>query len=285
MGYDASDFLRADHRQVEQHLDGLLHALKHLSPHQISAIDRGYREIQRLVSAHMEEEEQVFYPAVQSVADDLLPHMLKQHEEMRETGRYLEELLSDFSEPPTSRAMEELYRLGIEFHDAIQVHIVDEEEQLLKRVDEYLSSEQQHDLLAALQGGSKMEQRPGSGPMRAPQSTASPVLEFTLNREIEQLRSEEPWQSTGRNAKTMVKHPDFRIVLTALKANARLEEHQTVGRISVQTIAGHLRLRVGENIVDLPQGRLVVLDTALPHAVEALEDSAFLLTIVFPAGH
>ncbi|MBI4460575.1 MAG: hypothetical protein HY648_11025, partial [Acidobacteria bacterium] len=113
----------------------------------------------------------------------------------------------------------------------------------------------------------------------------SPVLEFNLAQEIEKLRREEPWQSTGRNAKTMVKHPDFRILLTALKANTRVQEHQTVGRISVQTVAGHIRVHVGANVMDLPQGHLVALDAALPHDVEALEDSAFLLTIAFPEAH
>jgi quercetin dioxygenase-like cupin family protein len=175
--------------------------------------------------------------------------------------------------------------MGIEFHDAIQVHIVDEEEQLLKRVDEHLFSEQQRDLLEVLQGGvSKMEQK-SSGPMRPPQPTTSPVLEFNLAQEIEQLRREEPWQSTGRNAKTMVKHPDFRIVLTVLKANTRVQEHQTVGRISVQTVTGRIRMRAGDKMMDLPQGHLVALDAAFPHGVEALEDSAFLLTIAFPAAH
>ena len=124
MGHDASDFLRADHRQVEDHLDQLLHALKHLSPDRVADINRSYGEIHRLVSTHMEEEERVFYPAVESFAEDLLPHMLKQHEEMRETDRYLGELLSMFPEPPSARDMEELYRLGVEFHDSIQVHIV-----------------------------------------------------------------------------------------------------------------------------------------------------------------
>jgi quercetin dioxygenase-like cupin family protein len=286
MANDASDFLRADHREVENHLDRLLYALKHLSPDQVSTISASYREIHRLVSTHMEEEERVFYPSVQSFAEDLLPHMLKQHEEMREADRYLGDLLLEFPQPPTTRDMEELYRLGIEFHDAIQVHIVDEEEQLLKRVDEHLSSEQQRDLLAALQGGvSKMEQKSSGGPVRPPQPTTSPVLRFNLAQEIEQLRREEPWQSTGRNAKTMVKHPDFRIVLTVLKANTCVKEHQTVGRISVQTVAGRIRMRVGDKMMDLPQGHLVALDAALPHDVEALEDSAFLLTIAFPAAH
>jgi hypothetical protein len=33
---------------------------------------------------------------------------------------------------------------------------------------------------------------------------------------------------------------------------------------------------------DLPTGRLLALDHGLPHDVEALEESAFLLTIAWP---
>jgi len=284
MPHDASDFLRADHREVERHLDDLLGALKQLTPERVDDIRRSFGEIHQLIHPHMEEEEAVFYPAVQAFAEDLLPHMLQQHEEMRETDRYLGELLAQFPAPPTGRDMEELYRLGVEVHDAVQTHIVDEEEQLLKRVDEHLSGEQQEKLLTALQERSpKMEQNTGSGPMRPPEPATSPVLAFNLAQQIEQLRREEPWRTTGRNAQTLVKHPDFRVVLTVLQANRRVQEHQTVGRISVQTIAGHLRMRVGKEKYDLPQGHLIVLDSSLPHDVEALEDSAFLLTIGLPA--
>jgi len=279
----SSDLLRSEHREVENHLDTLLYALKHLSSDRLNDIIKSVENIRRLVGEHMDIEERVFYPAIQALAKHLLPNMLKQHDEIRETDRYLWELLSGFPEPPTDRDMGELYRLGIELHDAVQVHIVDEEEHLLKLVDEQLSSEQQRSLLAARQGGTTaMQQKPDSGPMRQAGPTSNPILEFNLEKEIEQLRHEEPWQATGRNAKTMVKHPDFRIVLTVLKANMRVQEHQTVGRISVQTIAGHIRVRVGKDLYDLPQGRLLALDSALPHDVEALEDSAFLLTIAFP---
>ena len=54
------------------------------------------------------------------------------------------------------------------------------------------------------------------------------------------------------------------------------------GRISVQCVAGHMRMHVGGQAFDLPAGHLLALDRALSHDVEALEDSAFLLTISWP---
>jgi hypothetical protein len=43
-----------------------------------------------------------------------------------------------------------------------------------------------------------------------------------------------------------------------------------------------VRLVVGEGTVDLALGGLLVLDRAVPHDVEALEDSAILLTLAWP---
>jgi quercetin dioxygenase-like cupin family protein len=110
---------------------------------------------------------------------------------------------------------------------------------------------------------------------------ASPYLEFDLNREIQQLHEEDTW-SAGRNSKTLVKYADFRVVLMALKAGMRMEQHQAEGRISVQTVAGHISIRASGRTFDLPAGRLLTLDRAMVHDVEALEESAVLLTIAWP---
>lgn len=110
---------------------------------------------------------------------------------------------------------------------------------------------------------------------------AAAYLEFDLARELEQLHHEPGW-SSGQNAKTLVKYDDFRVVLIALKAHARLPGHQTEGRISIQTVAGHIQVRAQGRTFDLPMGRLVALDRGLPHDVEALEEGAFLLTIAWP---
>ena len=119
------------------------------------------------------------------------------------------------------------------------------------------------------------------GPQRVSDATAGQSLEFELAAEIEKLRRE-PAYETGRNAKTMVKYEDFRIVLTAIRSGARIQEHHSAGRISVQTVAGHIRMHALDREFDLPQGRLLVLDRGVRHDVEAVQDSAFLLTVAWP---
>lgn len=120
---------------------------------------------------------------------------------------------------------------------------------------------------------------------RPPQRLAGSLLAFDLAREVALLHEEGAWQQGDRNAKTLVKEPDFRIVLVALRAGARMDEHRAAGRISIQTLVGQLRLQAPGHTVDLPVGRLVSLERDLPHTVEAREESAFLLTIAWPSEH
>lgn len=113
-----------------------------------------------------------------------------------------------------------------------------------------------------------------------PQSMAGPYLELNLAREIEQLRGE-MGSSTAHNAKTLAKYDDFRLVLMVLRAHARIPDHHTEGRISIETISGRIVVRAEGRTFDLSAGGLLVLDRGVPHDVEAREDSACLLTIAW----
>jgi quercetin dioxygenase-like cupin family protein len=116
-----------------------------------------------------------------------------------------------------------------------------------------------------------------------PPPMAAAYLEFDLDREIQQLHQEREWTS-GQNARTLVKFDDFRVVLTALRAHARMPSHRTQGRISIQTIRGHIEIRAAGRTFDLRGGGLLALDRGLPHEVEALQDSVLLLTIAWPTA-
>ena len=115
-----------------------------------------------------------------------------------------------------------------------------------------------------------------------PKPAAGPYLELDLTRELEELHREPEWKS-GHNAKTLVKFDNLRVVLTALKARSRIPPHQTEGRISIHTVQGRIQVRAEGRTFNLPAGSLVALDQGLRNDVEALEDSAFLLTIAWPA--
>ena len=119
---------------------------------------------------------------------------------------------------------------------------------------------------------------------RPPHEVREPVTALNLLDEAAALRREPSWEQSDRNAKTFVKAADLRLVLTTLKQGAIVKEYRAPGSAVVQTLSGRIRLRLPGQTVELPTGALVVLEPSLPHDVEALEESAFTITIAWPPG-
>ena len=115
---------------------------------------------------------------------------------------------------------------------------------------------------------------------------ASPLLRFNLAEELRELREQDSWRRTsGRSSKTLVKHPDFHVVLILMKANSQMSEHHVDARISLQLLQGRIRVQLlPDQQMEIAAGELFVLDYGIPHDVEAMEESAFLITISWPGG-
>jgi quercetin dioxygenase-like cupin family protein len=114
---------------------------------------------------------------------------------------------------------------------------------------------------------------------------AAPGLKICLTTAIKQQQQHEAFQrSTGRSSTTLAKYPDLRIVLVSMKAGTKMHEHKAAGRLSLLTLTGCVRLKVLGHTVDVPAGHLFTLDCCVPHDVEALRQSTFLLTISWPHG-
>lgn len=106
-----------------------------------------------------------------------------------------------------------------------------------------------------------------------------PVREIDLAREVRELRADETWQREGHNAKTLIKNDSLRIVLIDMHEGARVGEHQTDSRISIQVLTGKVSVHLPGGSYALTAGQLLALDESIPHDVEALEPSTFLLTL------
>ena len=146
----ACENLRNDHRAIEERLDVLSAALLRLTPELIPEIQETVRDLQDLAVVHFEKEEKVFYPKLRPLLSELLDSLDRQHEEVRELERHLAKLLTDPPQNPDSRWLSELRSLGIEFHDRIQHHIVDEEDQLFRLAEDRLTLEEQESLAKAM---------------------------------------------------------------------------------------------------------------------------------------
>lgn len=108
------------------------------------------------------------------------------------------------------------------------------------------------------------------------------LAHIDLEAEIVLLRSGEDYARVGRSAKTLVKRSDMRVLLIAMREGARVAEHTAPGPLTVGVLQGRLRMNVADGTVELPAGHLLGLDRNEQHDVEALANSAFLLTIAWP---
>jgi quercetin dioxygenase-like cupin family protein len=108
------------------------------------------------------------------------------------------------------------------------------------------------------------------------------MAHFDLNHEIADAASRKPWQA-GHFAKTLFKKHDFRVVLITMEPGAHMKEHHADGTISVQVLSGRVRMNIGGKPHELSAGNLFTLAPSIRHDVEALDDSAFLLTISWPS--
>lgn len=108
---------------------------------------------------------------------------------------------------------------------------------------------------------------------------AAPVLRFDLQAQLAQLRSLGSYETGAPTGKTLVKEPDLRIVVMALRSGGRLEKHRASGPISIQAIEGRFHLHLPSGTIELKAGELLALEPGIPHDVEAIDDTAFLLTL------
>lgn len=82
-----------------------------------------------------------------------------------------------------------------------------------------------------------------------------------------------------RTGRTIARLDDLRLTLMSLKSGATIMPHKTDHEISIQTISGRVVIHTAQAQVDLPSGRIAVLNRDTVHDITALVDSAILITV------
>ena len=111
------------------------------------------------------------------------------------------------------------------------------------------------------------------------------MMTFDIATLLEEIKREKAWQTGDRNAMTLLKGQGLRVLLVALHGGATIPSHQTDSPISLQVIEGSLSFGSGTQAATLRKGELLTLEGGVPHTVEALEESAFLLTLATDRPH
>lgn len=127
-----------------------------------------------------------------------------------------------------------------------------------------------------------MEERANESTRNRPEGDRlidAPMVEIDLNKFIKQLKSEEAWLNSQRNAITVFKTDTMRLVLIGLHMGGQLPEHTAEGVISVHLLEGHVIFRANNEDKKMTKGHIITLHEGIPHSVTAIEESVFLLTM------
>lgn len=107
------------------------------------------------------------------------------------------------------------------------------------------------------------------------------MQKFSLDALVREHQKKAEASAAGRSAETVYGGHEhaLRQTLIALRSGAQLDEHDSPGEATVLVLRGRILLRSGENTWEGMTGDLLVVPDAR-HSVEALEDAAFVLTVV-----
>ncbi len=118
---------------------------------------------------------------------------------------------------------------------------------------------------------------PGRGPARC-QTRA--MRKFSLDAQVREHLRQAAAASNGRSAQTVYGGHEqaLRQTLIALTAQTVLSDHENPGEATLLVLRGRVRLTCREDAWEAMAGDLLVMPHDR-HGVEALEDSAVLLTV------
>ncbi len=120
----------------------------------------------------------------------------------------------------------------------------------------------------------------------------SPVFctTFDIAAIAQEMTREDAYSREGHAARTVVRTPDLRCLLIAMKPGARIAEHVAASTVTIQVVTGRARIRLPrlarqheDRFEELEPGRVLVLDGGIAHNVEALDDTTLLVTLGRPA--
>lgn len=96
---------------------------------------------------------------------------------------------------------------------------------------------------------------------------------------MKQIKEEQSYKNGDRNAITIFKNSEMRIVLVALHKGTEMKTHTAPGVISVQVLEGKIVFTAEDKPAERSAGQMLALHAGIPHSVKAMDDSIFLLTL------
>lgn len=88
-----------------------------------------------------------------------------------------------------------------------------------------------------------------------------PLLHVGLADQLDRLKQQSTWGTSGRNAITLTKEPTLRLVLLLLGKGTKMPEHQAAGPLTLHALSGSVAFRAGDRTEEVGSGELIVLES------------------------
>lgn len=108
---------------------------------------------------------------------------------------------------------------------------------------------------------------------------AGPMLTFAFEKELADLRAEEPYRRSGRAGRTLTKSGRMRVTLVAMATGNVIGTHQADSPMTLQVLEGHITFRAGGSSHALGAGELLFFGPGDANDIRATEETALLITI------
>jgi quercetin dioxygenase-like cupin family protein len=108
---------------------------------------------------------------------------------------------------------------------------------------------------------------------------AGPEHKLDFGASLRKLRSEPRPAKDGHNQATIFHSDTLRLVLFAFEAGGCLPRHQAPGVVMIQPLRGEIQVTTPSDSYRMREGESLVLQTNVPHEVEAKSEADMLLSV------
>jgi quercetin dioxygenase-like cupin family protein len=105
------------------------------------------------------------------------------------------------------------------------------------------------------------------------------LVAVDVTAEIARLKGEPAWATGDRHGSSLVKGDGINVALMMLKKGAKLQEHHTRAPVTVHVIEGRINFIANGQTHAAARGTIIALDRGIEHSLEAVEESALVLTV------
>ena len=118
-------------------------------------------------------------------------------------------------------------------------------------------------------------------PFRPTELNAETLEFFRLPALLEDLKGQDEYERSGMSAVTLARDGHVTLVLVALRKGSVMREHRAPSAALVLLLSGRASFVAGSDgaRTDLEPSSLAAFSADVPHAVEALDDAAYLVII------